>query len=499
MYFLALDLGTTHVKAAVVAADGQIIASHHVRSEAQPTGHGFVYDPEEFWQRAVFVLSRAANEAAVPIAACGITGMAESGLLLDACTLTPRSSIIPWFDRASQRELHTAAELQDPAERFRITGLRLSGKYGLLKILSLQRQGIDLRGSLWLSAVDYIALRLTGRIGTDPTLAARTYLYSLETEDWDHDFIARCLPEVEFPPVIPSGMPIGNCVGGESLCFLRDMPVSICGHDHVVASLAVGDVAGGDVLNSMGTAEVLLGARPAAPLTHRHLSSGLSFGPHVLPGFYHWLGGLSDSGGSIEWLRRILGEPELSYAQLEELLAGVSFEPSGIIYYPFLSGSGAPRPDPYARGAFVGLSRSHTRRDLAKAVLEGVSMQMELIRREALAVMGGHINRILVVGGGVKNRFWLQTKAHVFGCPLTVLSVQEAALVGAALFAGVGSGHLRLADLQAASAALASEEIVPDEHLHKAYSWLLEEGYIKLQQPLREYYGKMARRDLREL
>ena len=126
-------------------------------------------------------------------------------------------------------------------------------------------------------------------------------------------------------------------------------------------------------------------------------------------------------------------------------------------------------------------------------------MQMELIRREALAVMGGHINRILVVGGGVKNRFWLQTKAHVFGCPLTVLSVQEAALVGAALFAGVGSGHLRLADLQAASAALASEEIVPDEHLHKAYSWLLEEGYIKLQQPLREYYGKMARRDLREL
>lgn len=496
MYFLALDLGTTHMKAAVVGQGGEIVAVHQLPSPALRTGRGFVYDPEDFWQKAVTVLQKAGSEAGVPISACGITGMAETGLLVDADTLTPRSSLIPWFDQEAQGEIDFVAKLADPAARFCATGLRLNGKYGLLKILQLKRQGVDLKNSLWLSAIDYIAMRLTGKVGTDPTLAARTYVYSLVTEDWDHDLIHKACPEVAFPPILPSGAALWECKGEGPLEFLRGVPVCICGHDHVVASLAVGDIASGDILNSMGTAEVLLGAQRKAPLTERHYASGLSFGPHVLPGYHHWLGGLSDSGGSIEWVRRILSEPELTYAQLEELLAQASYKPSGIIYHPFLSGSGAPWPDPFARGAVLGLSRSHTRKDLVKAVFEGVAMHMEMIRREAQGLVAGEIRRILVVGGGARNKFWLQTKANVFGRPLTVLQVTEAALVGAGLFAGVGCGLLTLADLKAAAENVPGEVILPDEKLHQEYQWFLEEGYVKLQQPLREYYGKLARRDV---
>lgn len=496
MHFLALDLGTTHIKAAVVSARGEILAASQVPSEARRTAHGFVYDPEEFWQKAVTVIERSCQEAGVPIAACGLTGMAESGLLVDKRTLAPRSSIIPWFDRESQRELERVEKLQDPAVRFQETGLRLSGKYGLLKILSLRRQGVDLKDSLWLSAIDYVAMRLTGKTWTDPTLAARTYVYSLAAEDWDRAVIEKACPEVEFPRVLPSGEPGGICTGEAPLEFLRGVPVSISGHNHVVASLAVGDIAGGDVLNSMGTAEVLLGAKAKAPLTEEHYASGLSFGPHVLPGYHHWLGGLSDSGGSIEWMRRILSEPELTYAQLDQLLQGASYEPSGLIYHPFLSGSGAPWPDPFAKGAVFGLSRNHTRKDLVKAVFEGVAMHMEMIRREAETLTQGGIKRILVVGGGTRNKFWLQTKAHVFGFPLTVLTVSEAALQGAALFSGVGSGLMALAELREIAASLPGEVIQPDERLHKEYAWFLEEGYVKLQQPLRAYYGKLARRDM---
>jgi len=199
------------------------------------------------------------------------------------------------------------------------------------------------------------------------------------------------------------------------------------------------------------------------------------------------MGGLSASGGSVEWLRAILDEPPLSYAELDALLEGASPGPTGILYFPYLSGSGSPHTDLLVRGAFTGLSATHGRSDLAKAVLEGTAYEVEFIRRAAETATGLAIRQITASGGGTRNRHWMQIKADVSGCRLEVLPMPEATLLGAALVAGLGCGVFADAAQAINAARQALVEIyLPDAGRHQGYIGFYERGYLHLQAPLRQ-------------
>ena len=104
----------------------------------------------------------------------------------------------------------------------------------------------------------------------------------------------------------------------------------------------------GKVFDSMGTAETLIGALPERSLTEDDFNSGLIYGCHVASGRGYWLGSLSASGGSVEWLRAQLSHTPLSYDEIDALLANASPEPTGILYFPYLVGSapmGGRKPD----------------------------------------------------------------------------------------------------------------------------------------------------------
>jgi sugar (pentulose or hexulose) kinase len=202
------------------------------------------------------------------------------------------------------------------------------------------------------------------------------------------------------------------------------------------------------------------------------------------------LGGLSASGGSIEWLRSILGEPPLGYDELDTLLDSRPDAPTGILYFPYLAGSGSPHSDSRVRAAFIGLSASHSRADLYRAVLEGTALETEYMRRVAERVIGKPIERVLASGGGTHNRRWMQIKADVFGCPLDVLALKETTLLGAALLAGLGSGAYP--DTHSAAERLGGcsfERFEPQASHHAAYHDLYETGYIPLQDRLRAFGG----------
>src|SRR5690606_38619812 len=118
---------------------------------------------------------------------------------------------------------------------------------------------------------------------------------------------------------------------------------------------------------SMGTAETLVGTLPERPLERADYEAGLSFGLHVAPQRLFWMGGNSASGGSLEWLRHLLADESLSYEEILSLLARTPEEPTGILYYPYLSGSGAPLPMHAARAAFVGLTGEHNKPEWLRA------------------------------------------------------------------------------------------------------------------------------------
>jgi xylulokinase len=167
-----------------------------------------------------------------------------------------------------------------------------------------------------------------------------------------------------------------------SLGLEPGVPVVIAGHDHISAAFAVGAVRPGLILNSMGTAETLVGTLEERALTKQDYASGLSFGLHAVPGALFWMGGASASGGSVEWLRGLLGDERepLTYKQVLSLLEQAASDPTGILYYPYLSGSGAPWTDAAEKASFIGLRARHGKPELLKAVLEGTAYEMELRR-----------------------------------------------------------------------------------------------------------------------
>jgi len=496
MALIGIDIGTTHCKAGLFKENGEPLKISVVPTVTRyDEKHLPYFDHDEIWNGIITCLKDITSTQTETISAIGITSMAETGLLIDKESKEARTDFIPWFSRCAEEEAILLSREDNPFNRFQKTGLHNSYKYGLAKILWLKEQNERiLNNAVWLSASDYIAFRLTGKFATDYSLAARTFAFRFDQKKWDKDWINHFgLSERIFPDAYPSGTIMGVTVPEiQSLINIPvGTPVAISGHDHVCASLAVGAVKPGTVFDSIGTAETLVGTLEERTLEKGDFEAGLSFGCHVVKNRMFWMGGIPSSGGSIEWFRNQFADQQLSYESIMKL-SSEKQAPTGILYYPYLSGSGAPKPDAVAKAAFIGLTSSHNRADMLRAMMEGTGYELESIRRKAEQVTNLPIHNMIAVGGGTKNRHWMQIKADITNCHIMIPNISEATLLGAAITAGIGAG-LYKDEIEAGSilADLQINELSPLENNHRTYKRYYETGYIKLQESLRDYYHQI--------
>lgn len=501
MTLLGIDVGTTRLKVALFERDGTPLSI--INRANQPhrdrEGHAY-YDPEELW-RSVTSALREALVAGTRPDVVGVSSMAESGLLLDRDTGSPRTHILPWYDERGTATVDTLRQQDRDGGITRRSGLHPSFKHSLVKLLWLrEHQPERLNNAVWLSVADYIVYRLTSQIATDPTLAARTLAYDIYRHHWDEAWIASVGLETGiFPPVLPSGMAIG-CSTTDIAAATRlapDTPVAVSGHDHICTLLAAGMLGPGHALDSVGTAEAIMGVLPPN-LPIRSLGTGLAVAPHVLPGCYCWLGGISAAGGSIEWLRSWLGPEPLDYPEVERVAREAPDGPTGILYFPFLAG-GHLDPSHRLRAAFIGLSSSQGRPHFARAVLEGTAYAFEDVRRTAERLIETTVNDIVVVGGGARNALWMQIKADVSGCTLQIPRLPEATALGAALTAAMGSGLFTgTAEIEqiAKRARQCGTQVSPNIDHHQAYRSLFESKYLVFDAALRAVAQDAATRSV---
>jgi sugar (pentulose or hexulose) kinase len=492
---LSIDIGTTHTKVGLFHLDGTClkVASQPTPVGAAAGGYRFI-PPDELWSGiARLIAGLHCSSTSQAVAGIGIASTAESGQLVDRADGSPRSAIFPWFDTSAGELVEVIKRQGDERERFIASGVYPSFKCSLAKILwARQRLEINLRNAVWLSVADAIAFRLTGSYQTDYSLAGRTYAFRIAEKVWDKDWLRQfnLTPDL-FPPARPSVQPAGRLAAGAAalLDLPAGIPVCTAGHDHICAGLASGAFRPGIVLDSMGTAEALVGAFPERPLTEIDYQSGFSIGCHTAPGRFYWIGGLSTSGGAIEWLRKLVSDDGLSYEDLNCLLEKTSQDPGDILFFPYLAGSGSPHTDQEVRGAFAGLHLNHTLGDLLKAALEGTAFEVELMRRQGETLTGRPIQRLIAAGGGVRNPRWLQIKADVSGCEYELAHTSEAVLLGAALVAAVGAGEYAGVEEALAAVSQPPEYIFhPDAERHVRYASTFEQGFLRLQQPLRDFY-----------
>ncbi len=494
---LSLDLGTTHSKGAIFTRRGDLIrhARHANETHRDHAGSAF-YNPEQIWASVIqIILELIQGIDPGQISAIGISSMAETGLLVDNSSREARTNMFPWHDKIAIHQVTKIEIDQDPIQKFCRTGIRPNFKCSLAKLLWIRDNHPGwLEGSTWLSTADYIALRLTGEMATDYSLAGRTYGFRIDDLRWDAEWLETLgLPVEIFPPVYPSGYPIGK-LHRESASITGlpiDTPVCISGHDHVCAAFAMVGSSSDQALDSMGTAEALIGNLGGSKLGTREYQSGLVFGRHVAGGSYYWMGGMSASGGSLDWLRGILGDPQITYRDLADLINHSSPKPTGIIYLPYLSGSGSPHTDIHVRGAFIGLDLSHDRTDLVKAVLEGTAFEAEFIRQAAGQVIGTEILALTAAGSVTQIKQWMQIKADVSGCEIIVPNVQDGTLLGAALVAGIGCGiYSSEAEARSSVTLSPASKYHPNPSQNQIYQTLYQQGYLPLQKPIREIHKK---------
>ena len=328
---------------------------------------------------------------------------------------------------------------------------------------------------------DFIAWKLTGRFVTEPGFAARTYVYDIRKKDWDTERIREYGLEPEnFPEVVPSGSTVG---------FWREngrkIPVAIAGHDHICAAfgLLYHDESG--ICDSAGTSETYVGRlREDAAFSWE---TGMLYGPFV-DGGYFFMANVPSSGHSVEWFRTRLQTGELSYetmnAQLEKLEKG----PTGILYYPYLTGMGSPWYEASMRGTIFGIREETDGFTVLKGIMEGIQYQsawlLDILQRKH----GLEAERIFCAGGSVNNRVLMQIKSDVLDKTVIAPEMPEATLVGAAaLFLKKNVGEEKAG--QFTGAAFSKREVyAPDRERSGEYRRIWKERYLPMTEILRDFY-----------
>lgn len=435
MLCLSIDIGTTHWKAAIVYADGRMGRVLRVASPIRRNDAQHWYEPAELLPALTTLFSALSVPLKRRIGCIALTGMAEAGLLLDADTAQPLSNIFPWYDQRSLPYFETLR--QDPLfeHRHNTTGLPNSYKYGIYKLLcALEQSAASPATVRWLGIVEYVAFLLTGVYSAEQTFAARTYAYDILNGQWDAAFLAHAgLPGTVFPPVRPSGAYVGDILAhtAQAIGVAPNIPVLLCGHDHLCAAYGAGAAQPGQCFASMGTAQVLIANRATKTLSEADAQSGLSFGPALDDEGLTVLGSVQSAGGSINLLRTLLYRDAGYRAMLRDVQC-VPDIPSGLLYYPYLAGSGAPHLDPTARGAVVGLSTDTTRGRIVLAAYEGIAMECKFILENPAM---GQAEALTACGGLTAHPRYLQILADVLGLPVSISGQAEGSLYGAARLA----------------------------------------------------------------
>jgi xylulokinase len=252
------------------------------------------------------------------------------------------------------------------------------------------------------------------------------------------------------PPVVPADTTCGTI--SDEVWVLTGLqtgtPVAGGGADNACGAVGNGVVQTGLALVSIGTSGVVLAhadtpqVDTSGPVPRVHTFNS------AVPQAWYLMGVTQSAGLSLRWVRDNIGLPERAlehwsgvdaYDLLTKEAASVPAGSDGLIFLPYLQGERTPHLDAYARGGWIGLTASHDRRHLVRAVLEGVAFSLKdcfsIIREQGL-----QLEQVRATGGGAKSPLWRQIIADILGVELVTTNAQEGPAFGAALLAGVASG-----------------------------------------------------------
>ena len=479
MHCLGIDVGTGGTRAVLIDGAGQIVASEtieHVPFASPQTGWA-EQDPDDWWRAAVAAIRAVLSHDNITpdsISAVGLSGQMHGAVLLDADDKLLRPSII-WCDQRSEAQCQQLTEQIGASRLIELTCNPALTGFTLPKILWVK----DHEPEHWrrlrslLLPKDYVRLRLTGDKAIDVADASGTLLLDVSARQWSREMLdAAGINDNVLPRLFESPEITGSVSqSAAELTGLRvGTPVVAGAGDQAAGAVGMGIVKPGSVSATIGTSGVVFAATNNPALDPKGRVHTFC---HAIPNRWHVMGVTQGAGLSLRWFRDQFGGD--SYEELTADAAKVPAGANNLLWAPYLMGERTPHLDPNARAALVGLTASHTRAHVVRAILEGVAFSL----RDSLEIfrdMNVPVESIRLGGGGARSKLWRQIQADVYAHAVDIVQAEEGAAYGAALLAGVGGGLWKSVDHACADVVRVVDRIEPDatavkvlEPLYRSY------------------------------
>lgn len=503
-YLLGVDLGTSGTKTVLFDVEGNVISSKTIEYPLYQPANGWAeQDPMDWWNATCdgikYVISKSGIDAS-QIAGVGLSGQMHGLVMLDKDGALLRKSII-WCDQRTAKECDQLNSVIGQKRLIEITANPALTGFTASKILWVQNNEPELyeKCAHILLPKDYVRYMLTGEFATEVSDASGMQLMDVPKRIWSDEILSKCNIDKSMLAKIYESPEVTGKVHKKAaeLTGLAEGTVVVGGAaDNSAAAVGTGVVRAGSAFTTLGTSGVIYAISDDVSIDLKGRVHTLC---SAVPGKWTVMSCTLAAGLSLKWLRDTCCTAEMleaekqgvdPYVIMDKMAEKVAPGAGGLVYLPYLMGERSPHPDPFCRGVFFGLSASHDRSNMIRAVMEGVGYsQLECL--DVFREMNVNVSDMIACGGGGKSKIWRQMLADMYGCPVSTIKNDEGPAFGVAILAGVGAGIYD--SVENACDALVKRKSVQQSDAFTQEQYLpYYELYKKLYNDLSGSYEKLA-------
>lgn len=489
MYYIGVDLGTSSVKLLLMEENGEVKKTVTRAYDCQFPHPGWSeQDPKVWYEESMQGLKELTEGLdKSQVRGIGVGGQMHGLVTLDAQDRVLRPAIL-WNDGRTEKQTRYLNEEIGQERLAELTANIAFAGFTAPKILWMKENEPELfaRIEKIMLPKDYLTYRLSGEFCTDYSDAAGMLLLDVEHKCYSKEMCEICgITEAMLPRLCESYEKVGTLrpeIAGE-LGFSEDVLLAAGAGDNAAAAVAMGVVEEGECNISLGTSGTVF-----IPTKHCITKSNHAIHSFAASdGSFHLLGCILAAASSNQWwAEKILETTDYQKEQADIQKLGENH----VFYLPYLMGERSPHNDPFARGAFLGMSMDTTRADMMQAVLEGVAFALcdcvEIAREQGIT-----LTTSCICGGGAKSLLWRRIVANVCNLKLEIMEHEEGPSMGGAILAAVADGVYP--DVKSACKAIVkvTETVEPEPELVEKYRGKYE-VYKQLYPALRPVYPKLA-------
>jgi glycerol kinase len=479
---LIIDAGTTSIRSVLFTTQGAMCTSFHKqnppifhqdgRVEQEAASYSTIL--EDLLKQTAYY----AQQHNLQIRGIAITAFRSAVVPLDSQG-TPLSQVIMWQD--TRTDSQCAQYLSQHDDIYQRTGSSVSSIFSALKIAWLRDHMPEVYAQTYkmVGIQDLMLHYLTGNFVTDQSCAGRSSLMNIHTRTWDPELLRifkldqRLLCDLVQPGTLV-GTLLGHVADRTGLC--EGLPVITAGGDQQCAALGSGLLSESEVIANTGTGSYVMGLsqKPILDPKRRVFCT-----PSAIAGAYHLEAGMISTGTVYRWFNEVINNSEVSqkidFKTLDREAGESKAGANGLLVIPHFKGSGSPYWNPNATGIIQNISLSTTRGDIARAILEGIAIEIAQ-NIELFEELSQKVESVRVSGGMAKSAVFNQIQADILGKevvqPFNCESTALGAWMNAAVTLGIFNSHAEAYSMAAAQGK--STLFKPNKALAPVYADLYE-------------------------